>query len=225
MNPVFEAVIFDFDGVIADTEWLHSETFRRVLAEEKIFITDDDHGARFLGINDRAALAKAFGEVNRVVSPNEVEALVARKSAYFTDRLAEVPAFPGVKALVEGLHEHGVPLAIASGGRGAEIGTILKLQGLRERFQAVYSADEVPRSKPAPDLFLAAFNGLKKAHGGLSPEKCLAIEDSVHGVRAAKAAGLYCIAVEHSFPRERLAEADRIVERIVQIRWQDIVQL
>jgi len=224
VSPLFQAVIFDFDGVIADTEWLHSDTFRQVLAEEEIFITDEDHDARFLGINDRAAFAKAFAEVSRSITPGAVELLVARKSIYYAEKIDAIPPYPGVKSLVEALSAHGLPLAIASGGRRSEIDAILKLHGLGGHFRAVCSSDEVPRSKPAPDLFLAALEALSKTHGSLDAGRCVAIEDSVNGVRAAKAAGLYCVAVEHSFPREKLFEADRVVERIADLELADFLR-
>jgi beta-phosphoglucomutase-like phosphatase (HAD superfamily) len=87
------AVIFDFDGVIADTEWLHSTSFRQVLVEEGIHLTDDDHNERFLGVNDRAGFAMALGEVGRTASPAEIMSLVERKSRCYSQRLAEIPLF------------------------------------------------------------------------------------------------------------------------------------
>lgn len=219
------AVIFDFDGVIADTEWLHSETFRRVLAEEGIFLTDEDHDERFLGVNDRAAFAKAFAEAGRAPSNDEVLALVARKSAFFTQRLGEIRPFPGVANLLAGLAGR-CPLAIGSGGRGAEIDAVLRAHKVREHFLAVLSSDEVPRSKPAPDLFLTALDVLRKAAPAqariLEPADCLVIEDSLQGIRAAKAAGMQCIAVAHTYAAEKLYEADRVVENIAELSAEEL---
>lgn len=223
---MFQAVLFDFDGVIADTEWLHSETFRQVLAEAGVFITDEDHDERFLGINDRSAFVKAFAEVGRELTPAEVESLAARKSAYYSRKLDEIRPYAGVPELVRALADR-VPLAIASGGRVAEINAILEAQGLRKCFVAVYSADEVPRSKPAPDLFLAAFEAIREVRrrtgASLRANQCVAIEDSIHGVRAARAAGLHCIAVAHTYPRDRLGEANRIVQHISELTVDDLV--
>ncbi len=225
---MFQAVLFDFDGVIADTEWLHSETFRKVLAEEGIHINDEDHDARFLGINDRTAFVKAFAEVNRTITPGDVESLAARKSAHYTRKLGEVRPFAGVVELVGTLAAR-APLAIASGGRGTEIDAILRAHGLRQHFLAVYSADEIPRSKPAPDLFLAAFEAIRVArprhHGVLRASDCVVIEDSIHGIHAAKAAGMHCVAVAHTYPRERLGAADRIVEKIADLSADDLISL
>jgi beta-phosphoglucomutase-like phosphatase (HAD superfamily) len=215
------AVIFDFDGVIADTERLHSETFRRVLSEEKIFLTDRDHDERFLGINDRDGFTKAFAEVGRPVSAGEVKALIERKSVYYSAGIARVEIFPGVKDLVSLLAPKCL-LAIASGGRRAEIEEVLRAHELREDFLAILSADEVKRSKPAPDPFLEALLALRRAaparSRALRPADCLVIEDSIPGIRAARAAGMRCIAVAHTFPKERLVEADQVVERLSDLR-------
>jgi beta-phosphoglucomutase-like phosphatase (HAD superfamily) len=220
------AVIFDFDGVIADTEPLHSETFRRVLAEEDIHLTDDDHGERFLGVNDRAGFAKAFAEVSRDISAARIEALLERKSSYFRAGLEAVQLFPGVRELVGGLAGR-LLLGIASGGRGREIAAVLRQHGIRERFAVVVSADEVPQSKPAPDLYLAAWRQLvvRAADGGtrLTPADCLAIEDSLHGIEAALAAGMRCVGVAHSFPVEQLGRASLAVQRLEELTPESIL--
>ncbi len=225
--PMLRAIIFDFDGVIADTEWLHSETFRRVLAEEGIYLSGADQYERFLGINDRAGFAMAFAEVGREVSPAAIAALVERKSAYYTSRLDEVKPFPGIVELVAALSNR-CPLAIASGGHAAEIDAVLRAHGLRERFLAVVSADEVKRSKPAPDPFLEALRALRRATlaraTNLAPAECLVIEDSIHGIRGAKAAGMQCLAVAHTYAAERLAEADRVVESIAEVKADDLIR-
>jgi beta-phosphoglucomutase-like phosphatase (HAD superfamily) len=220
------AVIFDFDGVIADTEPLHSRAFREVLAEEGIHLTDKDHTERFLGVNDRAGFAKAFAEASRELSPASIEALVERKSRCFQAGLDRVPLFPGVLELVEGLSGR-LPLGIASGGRGREIERVLDRHGLHARFQSLVSADEVPRSKPAPDLYLAAWQQLSARDGGgaqpLAAADCLAIEDSLHGIEAALAAGMRCVAVAHSYPAARLGRAGRVLDRIDELTPQAIL--
>jgi HAD superfamily hydrolase (TIGR01509 family) len=211
------AVIFDFDGVIADTEGLHFETFARVLEEEGIRISGADHDERFLGVNDREGYRRAFAEKGREIPAREVDLLVARKSAYYRTRLGEVRLFPGAAELVEGLQGRCL-LAIASGGRGVEIEAVLRAHELRECFLAILSADEVALSKPSPEPYLKALERLRVAAPGpasdLAAGECLVIEDSVFGIQAALAAGMRCLAVAHTFPREKLAAAHRVVERI-----------
>jgi beta-phosphoglucomutase len=219
------AVIFDFDGVIADTEGLHFECFARVLAEEGIVITREENDRRFLGINDRAGFTKAFEEVGRVLSPASAEALKERKSTYYRERLPEARLFPGVATLLAGLAAR-APLAVASGGRGTEIDAVLRGNGVRRFFSCIVSADEVLRSKPVPESFLRAHEHLRSPpamEGRLAPGECLVIEDAPPGVQAARAAGMPCLAVAHSFPAEALAGADRVVARIGDLTPEEVL--
>jgi beta-phosphoglucomutase-like phosphatase (HAD superfamily) len=123
---------------------------------------------------------------------------VEKKSVHYRARLPEVRLFPGVKRLLSALDGR-LPLGIASGGRGGEIELILEAHRIRRFFAAVVSADEVARSKPLPDSYLRATAALGVR--GLRPSDCLAIEDSVPGIRAARAAGMTCLAVAHTWPR------------------------
>jgi beta-phosphoglucomutase-like phosphatase (HAD superfamily) len=111
-----------------------------------------------------------------------------------------------------------VPLAIASGGRGVEIAAVLRAHGILHRFAAVVSADDVGPSKPAPDGFLRAMEALRAGApslgGALDPIDCLAIEDTPPGIAAAKAAGMPCLAVAHTFPEAALSGADAIAARL-----------
>jgi beta-phosphoglucomutase len=219
------AVIFDFDGVIADTEGLHFESFARVLAEEGIVITREENDRRFLGINDRAGFEKALEEAGRSLPPGSAEALKERKSVFYRERLAEARLFPGVDALLAGLAAR-VPLAVASGGRGVEIDAVLRANHVRPFFACIVSADEVLRSKPAPDSFLRALDLLRDlppVGGRLEPAECLVVEDAPPGVQAARAAGMPCLAVAHSFTPEALAGAERIVRRIGDLTAEEVL--
>jgi HAD superfamily hydrolase (TIGR01509 family) len=214
------AIIFDFDGVIADTEPFHFLTFQQTLAEEGIHVEESRDLERFLGLNDRAAFQKAFREAGRKLGPAACRDLVERKSVYYCRRLPEVRLFPGVKRLLSALDAR-LPLAIASGGRTGEIELILANHGIRRHFAAVVSADEVPRSKPFPDSYLRALEALEVR--GLRPADCLAIEDSLPGIRAARAAGMSCLAVAHTWPLASLAEADRVVEKLAHVTVRDLL--
>ena len=209
------AVVFDFDGVIADTEWLHCDTFCAVLAEEGIVLSDEDHTERFLGINDFAGFRKAFDEVGRSLPESDLRSLVERKSSIYSARLDEIRPFPRLGELVEALAGRCL-LGIASGGRATEIRAVLRRNGLDRHFPVVVSADDVPLSKPDPAPYLRAVEVLRARtpSGRLSPTDCVAIEDSILGVRSAKSAGLRCLAVTHTYPRERLREADLVIDSI-----------
>ena len=106
------------------------------------------------------------------------------------------------------------PLGIASGARRDEINWILNASALRTYFSVIVAAEDVEAGKPSPEPFLKATEELAKRHGPLEPEMCLAVEDSVGGIRSAKSAGLECLAVEHSYDRSHLTEADWILASI-----------
>jgi len=220
------AVIFDFDGVVADTEGLHFECFAGALAEEGIAITREDHDRLFLGINDRAGFAKAFEEAGRKLSPEACASLIERKSRSYRRRMGEIRLFPGVARLLEGLAAR-VPLAIGSGGRAVEIDAVLRSNGVCRHFIAIVSADDVFRSKPQPDCFLRAMEALRErspALGGrIEPAECLVVEDAPPGIEAARAAGMPCLAVAHTFPPESLAGADRVVGRLGDLIAEDLL--
>ena len=222
MKDRFRAVIFDFDGIIANTEPLHCELFRRVLAEEEIKISDDDHDDRFLGINDWEGFLKAFEEVGRPLDDARRRELIERKSKYYRQRIGEIQPFRGVPELVADLASR-CPLAIASGGRRREIQTVLENYGLRQHFSAVVTADDVPRSKPAPDIFLRALAELPPTSPPLTPGCCLVIEDSLQGIRAARSARMTCLAVAHSLPAGRLRDADRVVNALAGLLADDLL--
>ena len=207
-----QAVIFDFDGVIADTEWLHFRAFSGVLAEEGIRVTEDDHTQRFIGINDWNGFRKAFGEVDKPLDEIALRDLVERKNRRYLARLDEVKPLPGVESLIETLAAR-VPLAIASGSHDDEILATLRRLSLAERFPIVVSADSITCSKPAPDIYLETVARLSAAlPEAVEAPRCVAIEDSVLGVQSAKAAGLQCVAITQSFPAARLRHADRIID-------------
>jgi len=212
--PMHRAIIFDFDGVIADNERLHFECFRRVLREEGIHLSCDYSDRRFLGVNDREGFARAFEDARRQPPDDVVSTdLVDRKTAYYRERLDEVHPFPGVPELLAGIAGRCL-LGIGSGGRAEDIKTVLRAHGLEGHFLTVQSADDVPRSKPEPDCFLRVLEGLRLEDPGLTPADCLVVEDSLHGIRAARAAGMRCLAVAHTYPPGELVEADRVVLRL-----------
>ncbi len=220
------AIIFDFDGVIADNEWLHFECFRRVLGEEGIQLECNYRDPRFLGVNDREGVARAFADSGRKISETTARNLVERKTSYYRERLADVRLFPGIPELLFTLYGRCL-LAIGSGGRADDIDTVLRIHGLRHYFQCIQSADDVPHSKPSPDCFLQVLESLRSGQpamaGDLTPGDCLVVEDSLHGIRAARAAGMRCLAVAHTYPPEKLLGAERVVLRIGELKAEDLL--
>lgn len=219
MPSPIAAVVFDFDGIIVDTEPLHFAAFRAVLEPEGIHLGEAEYWESYLGYDDHDAIVAALESAGRPPAPAAVAALMAAKAARFLELVrAGVPVFPGVPGFVEAAAARG-PLAIASGALRSEIELILDAVGLRARFEAIVSADDVSRGKPDPETYLRALAALRRRRPGLAAGECLAVEDSAAGVRAAKAAGLRCVAVTNSSPAAALAEADAVVASLEDVRW------
>src|SRR5438445_228858 len=161
------ALVFDFDGVIADDEPLHLAAFQRTLAAEGITLSAEAYYARYLGFDDHDAIVEAFREAGRPLPPDRVDALMAAKAAHFLGLVRDgVPIFPGVPEFVRAAAAR-VPLAIASGALRREIELILAHGGLTAAFTAIVSAEDVDEGKPSPDAFprLLELPDQRRQHG------------------------------------------------------------
>ncbi|HEY6553308.1 MAG TPA: HAD family phosphatase [Vicinamibacteria bacterium] len=207
------AAIFDFDGVIVDSEPLHFRSMQEALLTEGIEITEAEYYSLYLAHDDRGALRLALEHHGRAAGPGFIETLTERKMERFEAVLREVRFFPGAAELVRTLAER-VPVAIASGARRAEIEAILTAGGLRDAFCAVVGVDDVTRTKPNPEPYLTAMGRLTRDAPDLVPAQCLAIEDSVPGILSAKTAGMKVVAVTNSYPAGKLTMAHRVVSTL-----------
>jgi beta-phosphoglucomutase len=156
------AVIFDFDGVLVDSEPSHYRALRDCLLAEGITLTPEEYAQDYLAYDDRQCLRIAFER--RGLPPDEarVETAARRKAQIYEDLLNRVPLFDGARELIEELSGR-IPLAIASGALAGEIDRILAAAGLREAFATVVGADNVTRCKPHPEPYLTAMRRLRTA--------------------------------------------------------------
>jgi beta-phosphoglucomutase len=217
---MIRAIIFDCDGVIADTEPLHHQAFERVLADRSIHLSREEYFGRYVGLNDLAVLRSIFADSRLPLDDQELERLLAVKNDTYLSMIAgSIEALPGVVDFVIRASKCW-PLAICSGARHVEIETILRHTGLSGYFPIVVSSDDVPVSKPDPTGFLQAWSLLRQqqdrqsgpgAAAGLSAAECLVIEDSLHGIAAAKAAGMPILAVQSQCTAAQLSHADGTV--------------
>ena len=223
---MIKAIIFDLDGVIANTEPLHYECLRTVLAENDILLTEQQYYSDYLAFDDRGCFRKAFSQYGKSLSEEQLESLIFRKASLFEPTLtAQLSFFPGVQALIRSAYDT-YPLAIASGARRQEIDMILRAGDLGRYFLLIVAAEDVFNGKPHPEAFLSAYEGLKRARdASLSPRECLVIEDSVFGIKGAKAAGMWCLAVTNSYPREQLMHADLVVTSLQDLSIQQVERL
>jgi beta-phosphoglucomutase len=214
---MLQAVFFDFDGVIADSEPLHLRAYQAVLQEDKIELNKADYYARYLGYDDVGLFEAVAKDRRLAVGAETIDKWIAAKSRIVEEMLSSASVlFPGAAACVKMFAER-VPLAIASGALEPEIGIVLDHARLRGCFKAIASASDGVRGKPAPDLYLLAMAKLREQIKGpdpLDPSSCIAIEDSHWGLEAAAKAGLRSVAVTHTYPASELGSADLVVERL-----------
>jgi len=210
------AVVFDFDGVIANSEPLHYLAFRDVLAGVGIGLTEEDYYARYLGFDDVGSYEAIARDRGRRWSVDEIGELVGLKAVRM-ERLERDTSvlFPGAAEAVRRAADV-LPIAIASGALGAEIRRVLDRERLTDCFHAIVAAEDTPVSKPAPEPYLRAVALLEFAvHAPLAPGDCVAIEDSIRGLESARAAGLRTIAVAQTYARTAL-NADLVLDSIAE---------
>lgn len=210
------AVIFDFDGVIADTEPLHYQVFQEVLAGYGIGFSWEEYVERYMGYDDRDAFREAFKNAGYPGNPEQVQELIRLKADIFNARARgdALAPYPGVVNLVTELADH-VPLAVCSGALRSDIRPILKSVGLSSLFPVLVTADDTRKGKPDPEGYELAMQRLSEREGRtLAASRSWAIEDTPDGIRSAHAAGLKVLAVTNSHPADLLQTADHVVSSL-----------
>ena len=200
------AIVFDFDGVLADSEPLHLATYQEVLSALGVTLTREDYYANLLGYSDEDVFRLIGARHGWTLGPGQIAALIAQKSRIFDEAVASGSMlYPGAAACVERLARR-FPLGVASGALRHEIETVLTGARLRPHFRFIVGAGDTMHSKPAPDPYLRA----AELHG-VAPSACVAIEDSRWGIQSAKAAGMKCVGITHTYPASELDAADRVI--------------
>lgn len=211
MKP--DAFIFDMDGVIIDSEPIHSrvkmDTFRHFgLAFEEPELVS------YMGRTSGAIFGDVIARAGRTdITPEE---LTAYKHRHYLEILksGKIEPVSGTVALIRSLHEAGVPLGLATSSWSEVMNTVLEQFGIRQYFSSVLSGGDLPASKPDPAIYRISAERL-----GAEPQHCMVLEDTASGVLAAKRAGMYCIAYRNPHSgNQDLSLADRVVEKIEEIR-------
>jgi beta-phosphoglucomutase len=212
---VADALVFDFDGVIVNSEPVHLRAFQAVLAEARVGLSARDYYARYVGLSDREAFEAVARDRGLTWSDGTVDALIEKKTQTVHRVLAErSPLFPAAASRIRALAGE-LPLAVASGALRPEIEQVLDRAGLSGCFTAIIAAGETPRSKPAPDPYATAVERLSSAVGRrLDPARVVAVEDTLQGLASARAAGLRTIAVTTTYPASALGVADYVTTDI-----------
>ena len=221
------AVIFDFDGVLADSEPVHLHVFQTVLDQIGITLTAEEYYAKYLGYSDRDAFIHVLRDRGHDVGEAELASLLETKTGLFPQAIGEHSLYAGAAACVARIGA-AVPIAIASGALRHDIELILDRSGLREQFPLIVAAGETPRSKPAPDPYARAFELLCERStlgSDVVAADVVAIEDSEWGLQSARGAGLRTMAVLTSYTREHLPSAEDVVPSIADVTIERLEQL
>jgi beta-phosphoglucomutase len=206
-RPPIAAVIFDFDGVLADTERLHLSAFQEVFSTRGWSLDEATYFDRYLGCDDRGLVVTFARDQRLDVGDSEIGAIVTAKTHAFERRFENGEVlFPSARMCVERMAVR-YTLGIASGAARAEILSILDAADLRRRFSTIVSADDVLETKPSPEPYLTAARRL-----GVDPAACIAIEDSPPGLEAAHAAGMRTVGITTTLSRALLGQADLVID-------------
>lgn len=213
-----QAVVFDFDGVVANSEPLHFEVYRILLHEEGIPFTTEEYYERYLGFDDVGAFEAMARDKGLRIGNGRLQSLIGRKTEIFQSLVRKSDVlFPGAAACLQACAA-AVPVAIASGALREEIELILRTTGLEGIVPVIVAAGETPRSKPAPDPYTRAMELLSSVSGRrVSAGRAVAIEDSRWGLQSARAAGMRTVALTTSYPEAELGEADLVLPDISRI--------
>ncbi len=203
-------VIFDSDGVIVDSEKHSLKAFVQAIEENGIYLSEEDIMSN-CGLTDADIIKYMKSKFDKQI---DLEKFSNRKKELYVRFIhnGELELFPGVKELLIELKNSNIPYALASSGSKEKINFNLTKTGIKDLFEIIISGDDFKKGKPDPSIFLAAAVRLN-----LNTSECIVIEDSINGIKAAKNAGMKCIAVAHTFSKDKLVSADIVINEISDI--------
>lgn len=231
---MLKTVIFDFDGVITDSEILHFRAFNQVLGQFGIELTKQEYYKTYLGFNDADCYGMLISQGLLKAGQEQIGNLIEEKKLIYKELAkTEGKMIEGVRDFLTLLEDNSIPMAICSGSLLTEVEMVLEDTGLRHLFKVIVSGEQVKKGKPDPEGFLLTLKRLnnnatsEKAgnQNHILPGECIVIEDSHWGLEAAKAAGMHTIAVTNSYEAEQLGMAEKIVNQLNELSIGDLQQL
>jgi beta-phosphoglucomutase len=224
---MLRAVIFDFDGVITDSEILHLRAFNQVLAQYGVEISKNDYYTEYLSLSDLDCF-NALVDKKVLQKPGKgIESLAEEKAEVF-ERLAKTEGriIEGVRDFLQMLSQNKILMAICSGALLTEIELILEQARLRPFFEVIVSAEFVKKGKPSPEGFILTLRKLNRGRQDtILPNQCIVIEDSHWGLEAAEAAGMHSVAVTNSYDADQLTLAEKVVTKLGELSINDLQNL
>jgi HAD superfamily hydrolase (TIGR01509 family) len=226
MSRALQAIVFDFDGVIANSEPLHLTAFQQTLAADGIGLSPAEYYARYLGYDDVGLFEALAKDRGLVMSDEDVTRLVARKGERLQALLHSGPVlFAGATEFIREAAAV-VPIAIASGALRHEIDEVIDAAGVRDLFSTIVAAGDTPQSKPSPEPYRLAIERLRETSGReIDPRRAVAIEDSKWGLESAQGAGLRLVGITNSYPAHELTGAELVVDSLKALTLQALDRL
>ena len=214
---MLKAVIFDFDGVICDSEYLHYRALNTVFNRYGVDVPKAVHWDKYLGYTDVENIEAVNRDYAMGLDAAGIRTIMAEKKEAF-DAMARIESLviEGVEPFVRMLVENGIDLAICSGALRSDIDLMLNGSGFADAFKVIVTADDITKGKPDPQGYRLALDRLNAVGGGgIKPSNCVVIEDSHWGLEAAAAAGMHTVAVTNTYGREELeGKAEYVVDRL-----------
>ena len=219
-----DALIFDFDGVVVDSEPIHLACFRAVLSRAGVDLRTEDYYSKYLGFDDHDCFVAALRDHGKPYTEPQIAQMVRDKTAMVKEAYGRaVQALPGVVELIRAAAAARVPLAVCSGALHEEIELAARTMGVLDCFGVVVAATDVHHGKPDPEGYRLTLDRLGRKTGRkLAAAACVVVEDSPAGIEAAKAAGMKVLAVTNSYAPDALMQANRIVASLADITLPDL---
>ena len=223
---MLRTIIFDFDGIIVDSEPIIMKLTQEMAAQLGWNVSEEEYYRDYLALDDRSIVEHLFTSHGQPVNRQRCDELVNWKSRVYGKIIEDgLPTLPGAVDFVRRAAQT-FPLAIASGSVRSEIEHLLGTLELRDQFRIIATADDCQRSKPDPEVYLIALDRLKALpefqNSPLHAAECLAIEDAPGGIDAAHAAGIKCMGLAHSRNTENLAHADWVFHGFEEVNLEAI---
>jgi beta-phosphoglucomutase len=204
-----QAVVFDFDGVLADTEGLHLAAYQQIFTNRSITLTRDEYYANYLGYDDEGVFRRMSEAHGLGLSDQDIATLIAEKTDTFDSVVEKTDVlYPTAAACIQRLAGD-YPLGIASGALRHEIEMILRRARLAQYIRFIVASGDTLESKPAPDPYVRA----AELHA-FRPSECVAIEDSRWGIASARAAGMKCVGITNTYSASELSDADAVISTL-----------
>jgi len=212
----FKGVIFDMDGTLIESTQADYLAWKRLFADYQKLLSYEDYFP-LLGAKSAVVVQSRL-----LLNEQQAKFALAKKLKYFTEIISQngIQPVPFAVKLLQQLQQYDLKIALATSSRRKKMKMVLKLTGLLPYFEVIVTGEEVSRSKPAPDIFLMAAKKLD-----LTPIECLVIEDAINGIKAAKNAGMKCIAITTTHSAEMLQEADLIIDTYEAVNFQDLCSM